>query len=69
LADSRELHQSASKRRGSMALVKFSNAIGSPSTNAMFGIETPMGRTPFQGASLEVASPRAEAPDFAKRLD
>jgi len=23
-------------------------------TNAMFGIETPMGRTPFQGASLDV---------------
>ena len=46
--------------------VKFSNATGSPSTNAMFGIETPMGRTPFQGASLDVASPRAQAPDFAK---
>src|SRR5215467_7916342 len=32
----------------------------------MFGIETPMGRTPFQGASLDVASPRAKAPDFAR---
>ena len=31
---------------------KFSSATGSPSTNAMFGIETPMGRTPLQGASL-----------------
>ena len=29
---------------------KFSSATGSPSTNAMFGIETPMGRTPLQGA-------------------
>ena len=43
--------------------MKFSNTTGSPSTNAMFGIETPMGRTPFQGASLDVGSPRAkEAP-------
>jgi hypothetical protein len=33
---------------------------------SMFGIETPMGRTPFQGASLDVTSPRAKAPDFAK---
>jgi len=32
----------------------------------MFGIETPMGRTPFQSASLDVTSPRAKAPDFAK---
>ena len=46
--------------------VKFSNATGSSSTNAMSGIETPMGRTPFQGASLNSASPRAKAPDFAK---
>jgi hypothetical protein len=46
--------------------VKFSNATESPSTDAMFGIETPMGRTPFQGASLNFASPRAKAPDFAK---
>ena len=29
---------------------KFSSATGSPSTNAMFGIETPMGRTPLHGA-------------------
>ena len=29
---------------------KFSSASGSPSTYAMFGIETPMGRTPLQGA-------------------
>src|SRR6516162_9413497 len=35
-------------------------------TNAMFGIETPMGRTPLQGASPGVTSPRAKAPDFAK---
>ena len=28
----------------------------------MFRIETPMGRTPFQGASLDVTSPRAKAP-------
>jgi REP element-mobilizing transposase RayT len=34
--------------------VKFSNATGSPSTNAMFGIETLKGRTPLQGASLDV---------------
>ena len=27
----------------------------------MFGIEAPMGRTPFQGASLDVPSPRAKA--------
>jgi len=40
---------------------KFSNATGSPSTYAMFGIETPMGRTPLQGASLGVTSPRAKA--------
>jgi len=46
--------------------VKFSNAKASPSTNAMFGIETPMGRTPFQGASLDGTSPRAKAPDFAQ---
>jgi len=47
---------------------KLSSATGSPSTNAMFGIETPMGRTPLQlqGASLGVTSPRAKAPDFAK---
>jgi hypothetical protein len=32
------------------------------STNAMFGIETPKGRTPLQGASLDVTSPRAKAP-------
>jgi len=38
----------------------------SPSTNAMFGIEAPEGRTPFQGGSLYLTSPRAEAPDFAK---
>src|SRR5262245_14513893 len=31
-------------------------------TNAMFGIETPLGRTPFQGGSLDITSPRAEAP-------
>src|SRR5262245_8962604 len=37
--------------------VKFSNATGSPSTNATFGIETPMGRTPFQGVSLDVIHP------------
>src|SRR5215831_15783884 len=82
IGDSRELHQSASKRRASKALggrmdtvpspsasptwnrsrpisstrqsiirnlatrkrfVKFSNAIGPPSTNAMFGIEAPRG--------------------------
>jgi hypothetical protein len=49
--------------------VKFLNVIGSPSTNAMFGIEAPEGRTPFQGGSLYITSPRAEAPDFAKRLD
>jgi hypothetical protein len=41
---------------------KFSNATGSPSRNAMFGIETPKGRTPLQGASLHVTSPRAKAP-------
>jgi hypothetical protein len=41
--------------------VKFSNATGSPSTNAMFGIETSMGRTPLQGASLDVTSPRARS--------
>ena len=43
---------------------KFSNATGSPSRNAMFGIETPKGRTPLQlqGASLDVTSPRAKAP-------
>jgi len=35
----------------------------------MFGIETPIGRTPCQGAPLDVTSPRAKAPDFAKRLD
>ena len=29
--------------------------------DAMFGIETPMGRTPLQGASLGVTSPRAKA--------
>jgi len=46
--------------------VKFSNATGSPSTNAMFGIEAPKGWTPFQGESLYITSPRAEAPDFAK---
>jgi hypothetical protein len=46
--------------------VTFSNATGPPSTNALFGIETPMGRTPLQGASLDVASPRAKAPDFAQ---
>ena len=40
---------------------KFSSATGSPSTNAVFGIETPMGRTPLQGASLGVTSPRAKA--------
>ena len=34
----------------------------SPSTNAMFGIEAPEGRTPFQGESLYITSPRAEAP-------
>jgi hypothetical protein len=34
----------------------------SPSRNAMFGIETPKGRTPLQGASLDVISPRAKAP-------
>ena len=45
---------------------KFLSATGSPSTNARFGIETPMGRTPLQGASLGVTSPRAKAPDFAK---
>jgi hypothetical protein len=45
---------------------KFSNATGSPLTNAMFGMETPIGRTPFQGASLDATSPRAKAPDFAK---
>jgi hypothetical protein len=28
----------------------------------MFGIETPEGRTPFQGALLDVTSPRAKAP-------
>jgi hypothetical protein len=51
--------------------VKFLNVTGSPSTNAMFGIEAPprAGRTPFQGGSLYITSPRAEAPDFAKRLD
>src|SRR5215831_5580373 len=26
-------------------------------TNAMFGIETPMGRTPFQGGSVDVPHP------------
>src|SRR5215813_2292212 len=46
--------------------VKFLNVTGSPSTNAMFGIEAPEGRTPFQGGSLYITSPRAEAPDFAK---
>jgi len=25
-----------------------------------------MGRTPFQGGSLDITSPRAKAPDFAK---
>src|SRR6266446_5713681 len=30
---------------------KFSNATGSPSTNAMFGIQTPKGWAPLQGAS------------------
>ena len=37
---------------------------GSPSRNAMFGIETLKGRTPLQlqGASLDVTSPRAKAP-------
>ena len=49
--------------------VRFLNVTGSPSTNAMFGIEAPEGRTPFQGGSLYIISPRAEAPDFAKRLD
>ena len=28
----------------------------------MFGIATPMGRTPLQGASLDVTSPRAKSP-------
>ena len=46
---------------GSRDFVKFSNATGSPSTNAMFGIETPNGRTPLQGASLDVTSPRARS--------
>jgi hypothetical protein len=32
----------------------------------MFGIETAMVRTPFQGASLDVTSPTAKAPDFAE---
>jgi hypothetical protein len=41
--------------------MRFLNVTGSPSTNAMFGIEAPEGRTPFQGGSLW-----AEAPDFAK---
>jgi hypothetical protein len=27
----------------------------------MFGIERPLGRTPFQGPSLDVTSPRAKA--------
>ena len=46
--------------------VRFLNVTGSPSTNAMLGIEAPEGRTPFQGGSLYLTSPRAEAPDFAK---
>jgi len=46
--------------------VRFLNVTGSPSTNAMFGIKAPEGRTPFQGGSLYITSPRAEAPDFAK---
>jgi hypothetical protein len=28
---------------------------------SMFGIETPIGRTPLQGASLDVTSPRARS--------
>ena len=46
--------------------MRFLNVTGSPSTNAMFGIKAPEGRTPFQGGSLYITSPRAEAPDFAK---
>ena len=30
--------------------------------NSYIGIETPTGRTPLQGASLDVALPRAKAP-------
>ena len=33
----------------------------------MFGTETPMGRTPLQGVSLDVASPRAEALGYSVR--
>src|SRR5215472_10682713 len=36
-------------RRFAMRWRKFSNATGSPSTNAMFGIETPMGRDALAG--------------------
>jgi hypothetical protein len=39
--------------------VKFLNVTGSPSMNAMFGIEAPprVGRTPFQGGSLYITYP------------
>src|SRR6516164_5038656 len=33
----------------------------------MFGIETPMGRTPFQGASLDGTSPRAKDLGYSVR--
>ena len=54
-----DMGQSLATRKRSM---KFLNVTGSPSTNAMFGIEAPEGRTPFQGGSLDITSPRAEAP-------
>ena len=47
--------------------MKFSNATASPSTNAMFGIETPTGRTPFQGASLDGTSLRAKDLGYSVR--
>src|SRR5262252_1044053 len=54
-------------RRFAMRSRKFSNATGSPLTNAMFGIETPMGRTPLQDASLGVTSPRLKPLGYSVR--
>ena len=42
--------------------MRFLNVTESLSTNAMFGIEAPEGRTPFQGGSLYITSPGLKRP-------
>ncbi|MBV8377008.1 MAG: transposase, partial [Verrucomicrobia bacterium] len=53
-----EHHRNLATRK---KFVKSLNVKGSPSTNVIFGINAPRSRTPFQGGSLDITSPRAEA--------